>query len=390
MRLFNKYPWSNFHRMNADWLLETVTDLAERAEAALANVGEWAARIAHAEEKADQAATDAASAAARAHQAQIDADSAAASAAQAAQDAQDAETSAGRSAQSASAAVDLADQAAASASAAQTQATNAATSANAAQTQATNAATSASAAQTQAANAATSAAQAAASAAQAAQAAAPSVSNYNITFAYPVTGGQDVTMPDFQSILADITAGKEIVFNLTFEGDGQGVIDGTARVTGVFADVSQTHMWVYLRVENTLYAVSWFHPGDGTTVYSVYNQTDHNVPPVGNANNGKVLTSHGSYYSWSDVPGPLVVTFSGTDNDSNSACDKTWAEVNAAGKNIEVWYDTGLKLFKLAILKELTAVSGTLTVTDEENTLLYYIVATIDNQGGVYCAFTEN
>ena len=344
MSLFNKYPWSNFHRLNADWLLKTVTDLVERAEAALTNVGEWATRIAHAEEKADQAAADAALASGYAAQAQTDAASAAASAAQAAQDAQDAETSAGHSAQSASAAVDLADQAAASASAAQTQASNAATGA--------------SAAQTQAANAATSAAQAAASAAQAAQAAAPSVSNYNITFAYPVTGGQDVTMPDFQSVLADITEGKEIVFNLTFEGNGQGVIDGTARVTGVFADVSQSHMWVYLRVENTLYTISWFHPSDGTTGYSVYDQTYHNVPPVGNANNGKVLTSHGSYYSWSDAPGPLVVTFSGTTAGGNAACNKTWAQVHAAGTNVQLLYTINNKLYQLFTVISSTEITG--------------------------------
>ncbi len=345
--MFPFFPYSNFHRLNADWIIKTIKELTERAEAALANVGDWAARIASAEAKADQAAADAAQAAQDATQASQDA-------AQAAQDAQGAETSAGHAAQSASAAVNLADQAAASASAAQTQASNAATSASAAQTQAS--------------NAATSAAQAAASAAQAAQAAEPSVSNYNITFAYPATGGQDITMPDFRDVLADITDEKEIVFNLTFEGDGQGVIDGTARVAGVFANAEQTHIWVYLQVEHTLYAISWFYQGYGTTVYSVYDQTDHNVPPVGAANNGKVLTSHGSYYSWSDAPGPLTVTISGS-----SWTGADWSTMVNNLTRIVVVFPTGHKVIPLTLVPGNTQADDFLYCRDFQTSTIYRV-----------------
>ena len=44
---------------------------------------------------------------------------------------------------------------------------------------------------------------------------------------------------------------------------------------------------------------------------------------------------------------PLVVTFSGTTADGDAACDKTWAEIQAAGKNIKAWYQSGDSAYEL-------------------------------------------
>ena len=93
--------------------------------------------------------------------------------------------------------------------------------------------------------------------------------------------------------------------------------------------------------------------------------------------------------SWQDPAGPLVVTFTGTTARDNAACDKTWAQIQAAGRNIEIWYHSGSTYFRLASIIEYTNVAGTLTITDEENTLLYYITAHIDSNGSVECAFIE-
>lgn len=60
--MFQFFPYSNFHRLNADWILKKVQELATAVEGIAANVESWAARI-------QQAETDAANAVATANNA---------------------------------------------------------------------------------------------------------------------------------------------------------------------------------------------------------------------------------------------------------------------------------------------------------------------------------
>lgn len=74
----------------------------------------------------------------------------------------------------------------------------------------------------------------------------------------------------------------------------------------------------------------------GATVTDIQQQQVPHPAPLG-ADRGKVLVAGNNTCSWVDK-GPLVVTFSGRDVDGNAACDKTWAQIQAAGDNIKVIY----------------------------------------------------
>lgn len=71
--MFPFFPYSNFHRLNADWILKRVQELATTVETAAASIATWADRI-------TQAQTDAAAAVSTANSAAATANSAAATA----------------------------------------------------------------------------------------------------------------------------------------------------------------------------------------------------------------------------------------------------------------------------------------------------------------------
>ena len=56
---FPHFPYTDFHRLNADWILEKVRNLAESVESLASNVESWATRISNAEETANEAVTTA-------------------------------------------------------------------------------------------------------------------------------------------------------------------------------------------------------------------------------------------------------------------------------------------------------------------------------------------
>lgn len=68
----------------------------------------------------------------------------------------------------------------------------------------------------------------------------------------------------------------------------------------------------------------------------------------------------------SPQPAPLVVTFSGTSAGDDAACDKTWSQIQAAGKNVEMWYVTdAANLWKLNASFSSNFISGYMQKIDD-------------------------
>lgn len=115
-------------------------------------------------------------------------------------------------------------------------------------------------------------------------------------------------------------------------------------------------------VPETWYNVSWLD-GNPAPVLTVTTYQGRMVPNPTSNDAGKALTVNNMGVPvWTTPAGPLVVTFSGTSANNNASCDKTWAEINAAGTNIELWYQQQYSKTKLVpVIYQNSAVYGEFT-----------------------------
>lgn len=120
------------------------------------------------------------------------------------------------------------------------------------------------------------------------------------------------------------------------------------------------------------------------------------VPAVEVSDKGKVLSvSDSGAPAWEDK-GPLVVTFSGTTAGGDATCNKTWAEIQAAGDNIRVIYNNG-RVSYLLTPKKKTGIGSLLEGTylyiedpaDIVNSFYVAISCTINSEE-VFCKVTEH
>lgn len=101
---------------------------------------------------------------------------------------------------------------------------------------------------------------------------------------------------------------------------------------------------------------------NGATVTEIQQRQVPQPAPLG-ADAGKVLTATRSGAEWQDKE-PLVVTFSGTTVDGDAACDKTWTQIAAAiadGKELSLRYDDGVNTYQLLYAKMTDRINGYLT-----------------------------
>lgn len=114
-------------------------------------------------------------------------------------------------------------------------------------------------------------------------------------------------------------------------------------------------------------------------------------PSVIGADAGKCLVAGRGTCSWEDK-GPLVVTFSGTSANRNASCDKTWAEINAAGSKIELWYQQQYSKTKLVPVIYQNLVQGSFTyISDPADIPGGYtsITCEINSNGEVACTIVD-
>ena len=261
-----KYPYTNFHELNADWILETVTEAAETAETAADEVQTWDDRITEAQTKAEQARLAANTASNVANQALQTAEGIADTANLALERSENALSVAGGADTAAGNAVTTANAASAAANSAAQVAATANHNANTALLQSGQAADSASAARTAAANSATAAQTAQAQAEAAAATVANKAEVYRFTVNRPVgvsSSGESLdntqwTTP-FQDLLAALDDTKKVpVLSVRYETSTQGVYSTTVQVVPTIEQKDQSTI-----------VLSWFNaPAAGTPVYT--------------------------------------------------------------------------------------------------------------------------
>lgn len=261
-----KYPYTNFHELNADWILDEVKDAAEAAETAAAEVQTWDDRITAANATAEQARLAANTANTVANQALQTAEGISDTANLALERSENALSVAGGADTAAGNAVTTANAASAAATSAAQVAATANNNANTALQQAGQAATSASAAQTAAANSATAAqtAQAQATAAAAAVANKAEVYRFMVNRPYGVSSsGESLDNTQwatpFQDLLAALDDTKKVpILSVRYETGTQGVYSTTVQVVPTIEQKDQSTI-----------VLSWFNvPAAGSPVYT--------------------------------------------------------------------------------------------------------------------------
>lgn len=125
--------------------------------------------------------------------------------------------------------------------------------------------------------------------------------------------------------------------------------------------------------------------------------TSNLLPTPGSEDAGKVPTvQEDGSYALAEASGggsaPLIVTFSGRTDNSNAACDKTWEEVEAAGMNIKLLYETAHWKYELNPIYDDYSIKGTYYVFDGDTSLqgyyeFTYISCSIDSNGAIYCTY---
>lgn len=336
MSIFSRYPYTDFHRLNADWILDKVKEAADTAETAAAEVQTWDDRISEAQTQAAQAQTAAAAAVSTSNEALQTAEGIADTADRALSRSETALTTAESARTSAAAAVNTANTANTTANRAAANAQTAIVTANGAVTTAQAASNAASAA-VNIANEAASTAASAANAAQAAQtqaaAAAAAVDSkskvYRFTVSHPRLASPDgVTLDStewstpFQDLLYALEDEKTIpVLTVRYETGTQGIYSPVVQVVPTIEHKDQDYIML-----------SWFNaPESGDDPFN-------NILVVNAAKETATYYEFRvAYQSYVDeritANAPLLVQFTGSDDDGNAACNRTFSEVRYAMVN---------------------------------------------------------